>query len=88
MNKPHVLIIVQNLSVPYDRRVWLECNSLVENGFDVSVICPRSEGDSKREKLNDVEIYRYAPAPMASSAVSFFIEFAYCFLRTAILSLM
>lgn len=86
MNKPHVLIIVQNLSVPYDRRVWLECNSLVENGFDVSVICPRSEGDSKREKLNDVEIYRYAPAPMASSAVSFFIEFAYCFLRTALLS--
>ena len=86
MNKPHVLIIVQNLSVPYDRRVWLECNSLIEDGFDVSVICPRSKGDSKKEVLNDVEIYRYAPAPLASSAISFFVEFAYCFIRTALLS--
>ena len=87
VNKPHVLIIVQNLSVPYDRRVWLECNSLVDNGFDVSVICPRAKGDSKRETLNGVRIYRYAPAPMTSGVLSFLVEFTYCFIRTFILSL-
>lgn len=86
MSKPHVLIIVQNLSVPYDRRVWLECNSLIDDGFDVSVICPRSEGDSKRETLNGVEIHRYAPSPITNSVFSFFVEFAYCFIRTFILS--
>ena len=36
----HVLIIVQNLPVPLDRRVWLECLALKAAGYDVSVICP------------------------------------------------
>jgi hypothetical protein len=35
----HVLIIVQNLPVPLDRRVWLESQALVASGYDVSVIC-------------------------------------------------
>ena len=26
---PHVLIIVENLPVPLDRRVWLECQALI-----------------------------------------------------------
>lgn len=87
MNKPHVLIIVQNLSVPYDRRVWLECNSLIDAGFEVSVICPRAKGDKKKEQLNGVDIYRYAPAPMTAGVLSFLVEFIYCFIRTFILSL-
>ena len=36
-----VLIIVQNLSVPFDRRVWLECRSLIDAGFEVAVVCPK-----------------------------------------------
>lgn len=87
VNKPHFLIIVQNLSVPYDRRVWLECNSLIESGFDVSVICPRSKGDKKRETLSGVKIYRYAPPPATKGVLSFIVEFAYCFIRTFVLSL-
>lgn len=87
MSKPHVLIIVQNLSVPYDRRVWLECNSLIDDGCDVSVICPRSPGDKKRETLSGVKIYRYAPPPATKGVLSFLIEFTYCFIRTFILSL-
>ncbi len=87
VSKPHVLIIVQNLSVPYDRRVWLECNSLIDNGFDVSVICPRSPGDKKRETLSGIKIYRYAPPPATKGVLSFFVEFTYCFIRTFVLSL-
>ena len=30
---PRVLIIVQNLPVPLDRRVWLECLALKANGY-------------------------------------------------------
>ena len=32
---PRVLIIVQNLPVPFDRRVWLECRTLRDAGYDV-----------------------------------------------------
>ncbi|MFN8015314.1 MAG: glycosyltransferase family 4 protein [Acidimicrobiia bacterium] len=87
MKKKHVLIIVQNLSVPYDRRVWLECNSLIDNGFEVSVICPRAKNDSKKETLNGVNIYRYAPPPATASVFSFLLEFSYCFIRTFILAI-
>ena len=45
---PHVLIIVQNLPVPLDRRVWLECQALAAAGYDVSVICPKGPGDPAR----------------------------------------
>ena len=42
-DRPGVLILVQNLPVPFDRRVWQEACALRDNGFDVSVICPSSE---------------------------------------------
>ncbi|MGH9917446.1 MAG: glycosyltransferase WbuB, partial [Nitrososphaerales archaeon] len=39
-DRPAVLIIVQNLPVPFDRRVWLECKALTASGYRVSVVCP------------------------------------------------
>ena len=43
--RERVLILVQNLSVPFDRRVWLECQSLIDAGFRVAVVCPKAPGD-------------------------------------------
>ena len=40
-----VLIIVQNLPVPFDRRVWLECQALVSAGYQVAVVCPKGDGE-------------------------------------------
>jgi hypothetical protein len=37
-----ILIIVQNLPVPFDRRVWLECQALVSEGDEVAVVCPKA----------------------------------------------
>lgn len=82
-----VLIIVQNLPVPLDRRVWLECQALRDQGYSVSVICPKGPGDPARETIDGVHIYKYAPAPEASGALGFAVEFAYSWLRTATLSL-
>lgn len=82
-----VLIIVQNLSVPLDRRVWLESQALVAAGYRVSVICPKGEGDATYEELQGVRIYRYRPPAAASGYASYIWEFAYCWLRTALLSL-
>ena len=36
-----VLIIVENLTVPLDRRVWQEAQALRDAGYTVSVICPK-----------------------------------------------
>lgn len=84
---PHVLIIVQNLPVPLDRRVWLECRALVARGYRVSVICPRGPGDLAFEVIDGVEIHKYRPAPQAEGAVGFAWEFLYSWLWTAWLSL-
>ena len=39
-----VLIIVENLPVPFDRRVWLEATALRNAGYQVSIICPTGRG--------------------------------------------
>lgn len=87
MDAPHVLIIVQNLPVPLDRRVWLECQALITRGYQVTVICPKGPGDPAFEHLDGVDIYKYAPAPEAEGVLGFAWEFAYSWVRTAVLSL-
>lgn len=84
---PHVLIIVQNLPVPLDRRVWLECQALIRRGYNVSVICPKGPGDPARQHIDGVDIYKYKPAREAKGALGFVWEFAYSWMRTAWLSL-
>ncbi len=55
------LIVVENLSVPFDRRVWQECLALREAGYDVSVICPQGSSQDREPYavINGVEIHRY-----------------------------
>ncbi|MEV5548336.1 glycosyltransferase family 4 protein [Streptomyces sp. NPDC052309] len=55
------LILVENLSVPFDRRVWQECTTLRDAGWEVHVICPRgSKRDTEPEAVIDgVRIHRY-----------------------------
>lgn len=85
-----VLIIVQNLPVPFDRRVWLEATTLTGRAYKVSVICPKGKkgkDDAWHEYLEGVHIYRY-PAPLeAHGTMGYIFEFAYCWLATAMLSL-
>jgi glycosyltransferase involved in cell wall biosynthesis len=60
----HILIVVENLPLPFDRRVWQEANTLKENGADVSVICPKMKGYTKSyECINGIHIYRH-PLPL------------------------
>jgi glycosyltransferase involved in cell wall biosynthesis len=82
-----VLIIVQNLPVPLDRRVWLECQALTAAGYQVSVICPKGPGDGRYQVLSGVHLYKYAPPPQANGVLGYLLEFVYCWLRTARLTL-
>ena len=81
--RPRVLIIVQNLPVPFDRRVWLECNALTAAGYDVTVICPKGKNDPSRQILDAVTLLKYRPYAPGGRAVGFVMEYAYSFLATA-----
>jgi glycosyltransferase involved in cell wall biosynthesis len=83
VTRGHVLIIVQNLPVPLDRRVWLECQALTAAGYEVSVICPKGPGDPGYQVLSGVHLYKYAPPPQAKGVLGYLLEFVYCWLRTA-----
>jgi len=55
-----VLIIVENLPSPFDRRVWQEATTLCQAGYQVSIICPTGEGYRKKyEEIDGISIYRH-----------------------------
>ncbi len=71
-----VLVIVQNLPVPFDRRVWEETRELVKNGYVVSVICPVGRGYEKPyEFLDGVHIYRHPLPHEAKGVFGYFVEY-------------
>jgi len=82
-----VLIIVQNLPVPFDRRVWLECQALISDGYQVAVVCPKGKGDPSYQVVDEVQLYKYRPYAPGGSKAGFIIEYAYSFLATAWLTL-
>jgi glycosyltransferase involved in cell wall biosynthesis len=75
--KRHVLILVENLSVPFDRRVWQESRALVDAGFAVTVICPLgAKQDREREIVIDgVRILRYPLRPAAGGPLGYLREY-------------
>jgi glycosyltransferase involved in cell wall biosynthesis len=79
---PGVLIIVQNLPVPFDRRVWLECRALVAAGYQVAVVCPKAPGDPSEEVIDGVVLYKY-PQFSAKTKGAYPFEYTYSFLLTA-----
>jgi glycosyltransferase involved in cell wall biosynthesis len=84
---PRVLIIVQNLPVPFDRRVWLECQALTSAGYQVAVVCPKGKGDPPYQVVDQVQLYKYRPYAPGGSRASFIGEYVYSFLATAWLTL-
>jgi glycosyltransferase involved in cell wall biosynthesis len=72
----HVLIVVENLPVPFDRRVWQEARTLKAAGAHVSIICPTGKGyETRYETIDGIEIYRH-PLPLeARGAIGFFLEY-------------
>jgi glycosyltransferase involved in cell wall biosynthesis len=61
MKPRSILIIVEDLPVPFDRRVWQEACALRDAGYAVSVICPkRNLFTASRETLEGIEIHRHS----------------------------
>ena len=83
-----VLIVVENLPVPFDRRVWAEARTLEAAGYEVTVVCPQGKFAAEQaEVIDGIRIYRH-PLPLeaagklayvAEYATSLFWEFVYAF---------
>ncbi len=75
--KRKILIIVENLPVPFDSRVWKESLALTAAGYEVSVICPRGKGYEKGyEILEGVHIYRHPMTVEGHSAWGYIREYS------------
>jgi glycosyltransferase involved in cell wall biosynthesis len=63
--RPRVVMLVENLAVPFDRRTWQEATALHGDGWDVTVIGPRGSGDSRRlrDRIDGIEVLRYPQWP-------------------------
>jgi len=72
-----VLILVENLPSPFDRRVWQEANALREAGHAVSIICPTGRGYEKKfEVIGGIHIWRYALPVEGEGARGYLVEYA------------
>ena len=77
IDRNKVLIIVENLPSPFDRRVWMEATSLKSAGYQVSIICPKGKGYEKSyEMIDGIHIYRHPMPPDRSSVVGYLSEYA------------
>ena len=83
-SRGETLILVENLSVPFDRRVWQEARSLRRAGYGVSVICPQGsrQDTAPHEVLEGVAIHRYRLRPASAGAAGYAREYGSALYRT------
>ncbi|MFV8819467.1 glycosyltransferase family 4 protein [Haliea sp. E17] len=71
-----VLIIVENLPSPFDRRVWQEATTLHQHGYQVSIICPTGTGcEKKHEVIDGIHIFRHSLPFEADGAIGYLLEY-------------
>jgi glycosyltransferase involved in cell wall biosynthesis len=81
-----ILILVENLPSPFDRRVWQEASTLRDAGYGVSIICPTGKGfESKFEKIDGISIWRYDLPVEGEGTRGYAVEYSVALLRTFVL---
>lgn len=78
------LVLVENLSVPFDRRVWQECRALTGAGWAMTVICPQGtrRDTEPHVSLEGIEIYRYPLVTATGGPVGYLREYSTALVRT------
>lgn len=72
-----ILIIVENLPSPFDRRVWQEATTLHSAGYQVCIICPTGKGHWKKfEEIDGIYIYRHNLPLEADGVLGYIIEYS------------
>src|SRR5881394_3348644 len=88
MSSKRVLILVENLPSPFDRRVWQEAGALRDAGYTVSIICPTGRGcEARYEALDDIHIWRYDLPTEGAGALGYLVEYSVALFWTFVISL-
>lgn len=75
---PGILIIVENLTVPLDRRVWQEARTLRDAGYRVSVVCPKGgKYTAPYEILEGIHVFRHPLPYEADGALGYAVEYSW-----------
>jgi glycosyltransferase involved in cell wall biosynthesis len=83
-----VLIIVENLPCPFDRRVWQEARALTAAGYAVSIICPKAPAFEKSfERLEGIDIHRHSLPKEAEGLLGYAVEYSWALMMEFVLSL-
>ena len=84
MSLGRAAILVENLSVPFDRRVWQEATSLHRAGYDVSVICPRGQKQDTEPHavIDGISIHRYPLRAAGGGPLTYASEYGTAFRST------
>jgi glycosyltransferase involved in cell wall biosynthesis len=78
-----ILILVENLPSPFDRRVWQEATALREAGHEVTIICPTGKGyEARYEEISGIAIHRYSLPVEAEGAIGYALEYSIALLKT------
>ena len=78
-------MLVENLPVPFDRRVWMEATTLAAAGYGVSIVCPQGDYARRYEEIDGIRIYRY-PLPSLAGMLGHVVEYAWAVPLTFILT--
>jgi glycosyltransferase involved in cell wall biosynthesis len=82
-----VLILVENLPSPFDRRVWQEATALRDAGYTVSIVCPTGPGcEGRFEVIADIHIWRYPLPVEGEGAKGYAIEYSAALVRSFVLA--
>jgi glycosyltransferase involved in cell wall biosynthesis len=83
-----ILILVENLPSPFDRRVWQEAKALRDAGYGVSIICPTGKGyEQKHEVIDGIHIWRYKLPTEGEGALGYLVEYSVALAWSFFLSL-
>src|ERR1700694_623800 len=89
MAKVHkILMLVENVPAPLDRRVWPEALALREYGFQVSIISPKGLTQYRESHvcIDGIHIYRYPLPQVGPKYIAYFVEYGVALLMTFLLS--
>jgi glycosyltransferase involved in cell wall biosynthesis len=76
-----VLLVVENLPVPYDRRVWQEALALKAANYEVSVISPATAKYPRlAEQLEGIHVYRYPMLIEGNGYIGLIAEYIWSFI--------
>jgi glycosyltransferase involved in cell wall biosynthesis len=83
-----VLMLIENMPAPADRRVWPEAKALRDAGYQVSIICPKGSGqyEESHVSIDGIAIYRYRLPVVRHKYLAYIAEYGMALLMIFLLS--